>query len=121
MGWTVFIAVIVAVLIIVTLAPLLIFVDEAAHNPDLIRVRYEAKQVNETAINLTIIVSYNGSIPLNNLTLILGNQEVDIGNLQPHSSVSKSLIIAANRVRNLSSLGMSFSIMDLYALKVSRK
>lgn len=95
--------------LLVVMVPLLVFVEEASSNPNLLSVSY---RVDNESIILT--VSYSGSIPLKDVKLILGNYSVDIGDLGKGSKASFRI------PKNVSvdEFELDFNIFGLYPVRV---
>jgi archaellum component FlaF (FlaF/FlaG flagellin family) len=99
------------IVLLVAFTPLLVFVDEASRNPDLLSIRYKYYPENST---LTINITYSGTVPLKDFKIKIDNKTVSFGDLYTNSTVCRSLRIT----KPPSSVTLEFSVMGLYPVKV---
>lgn len=99
------------VIILAVTVPPLIFVEETLHNPRTVSIEYYI-----VGNNLTVTITYSGSIPLTNVSIGVGNRTVTLGDLHKGDTVSGTL-----NIEGLSpplNLSVSFSVFNLYPMKV---
>jgi len=109
---------IVGIIAILALAyPLIVFTLEASTTPTLVNATYTYTQINQTHINLTLTITYSGSITLNDFTVILGNTTVYFGDLTPHTVKKKDILLNVNELLNSPTQGYEFVVQGLYPIK----
>ena len=98
------------VTVVVLLVPLAVFSQESMSDPDLIQLHYTVD-----GDNVTITVKYNGTISLKGFTITIGNETIEIGDLDKGDSITMT-IPAKNT--SIDKMDISFSIMGLYSVEV---
>jgi len=101
-----------AAVVIALLAPLAIFMAEAAHNPGIIEVEVEAAPGGGL-----LRVAYNGSMPLSDFEVYAGDTVIHVG------YVSRGVKTVPLTPQQLAAIeergitGLSFKIAGLYSIK----
>lgn len=108
----------------ILVAPLAQFIYEESVNPQTFILIPSYKQYNSTHVEVTFIISYNGSVPLNDVSanITLGKKIVYAykERLQKGDSVNVKTYISVSDVEKISSLEakIRFTIAQLYPIEV---
>ncbi len=94
--------------------PLVVFGVETYDNPNIIQLKASATPINASYMNATIVVIYDGSIPLKNFSLKINNTWYNIGTVH-RGETMYSIIIEARPVKVTA---YSFSIAGIYPVKI---
>ncbi|MGB9727061.1 MAG: hypothetical protein ACPLZF_01515 [Nitrososphaeria archaeon] len=108
----------------ILVAPLAQFVYEESVNPQTFLLIPSYRQHNSTHVEATFMISYNGSVPLNDVSanITLGKKIVYVyrERLQKGDSVNVKTYISVSDVEKISSLEakIRFTIAQLYPIEV---
>jgi len=100
-------------------APIAFFVADLIQNPELLKVRMAAIQVNESAVRLVVTVYYNGSVELKDVKLVVLGSTLYFGDLAKGANVSTSIVVPISKLQEVrEELIISFSVVGLYPVEL---
>ena len=98
------------------------FTFNAFTNPNFFTITYYVEEPANNVFNITLNITYNGDIVLQNVTLYIGNVSIKLDRLNPYTSIIKTVVLRFNSKEfNISKipLMMKFSISNIYNIEFS--
>jgi len=114
------IAVVLTLIVLATISPLAIFLIEISQDPNILSITdFNIKQLEGNQLELTITISYSGSVPLKDFTLRILNETIKYGDIA-RGNYTGRIIISSDRLhgQELKIEEYSFKIAGLYRLSI---
>ena len=100
-------------------APLAFFIADVVQHPEVLKVSTYYSRINATAVKLVVTISYNGTVELKDVKLVISGKVLYFGNLRKGSNVSKSVTVTLNELQELwRGFTVSFNVAGLYPIEL---
>ncbi len=105
-------------IVVAALYPLLTLAYEAAANPNILRLNVTLLNVSDRTATVKLAIIYSGSIPLTGFTVNVYGATIGLGNLNPHSTVERTVVLEPEALERGSHVTVSFMVAGIYPVKV---